>query len=124
MLGLNSKEPQVLMATGELIPSGIPAQLKREQEENQRQQAAMEESEREAEAARWLTRSLFVHRVGGAMAWAEQLKAWGDAHANEVVQAVEEMGVRVDSTKRKRRKKMSKHKYVPLSSIPVKKGAD
>jgi len=96
------------MATGELIPSGIPSQLKREQEENQRQQAAMEESEREAEAARWLTRSLFVHRVGGAMAWAEQLKAWGDAQANEVVQGVEE--IVMDSTKRKRRKKMSKHK--------------
>lgn len=99
------------MATGELIPSGIPSQLKREQEENQRQQAAMEESEREAEAARWLTRSLFVHRVGGSMAWAEQLKAWGDAQADEVVQAVEEMVVRMDSTKRKRRKKMSKHKH-------------
>jgi hypothetical protein len=118
MLGLNSKEPQVLMATGELISPGIPAQLKREQEENQRQQAAMEESEREAEAARWLTRSLFVHRVGGAMAWAEQLKAWGDAQANEVVQAVEEMA-RMDSTKRKRRKKMSKHKYVSAVVSPV-----
>ena len=112
MLGLNSKEPQVLMATGELISPGIPAQLKREQEESQRQQAAMEESEREAEAARWLTRSLFVHRVGGAMVWAEQLKAWGDAQANDVVRAVERM-VRMDSTKRKRKRKMSKHKYVP-----------
>ena len=106
------------MATGEPISPGIPAQLKREQEENQRHQAAMEESEREAEAARWLTRSLFVHRVGGAMAWAEQLKAWGDAQANQVVQAVEEMVVRMDSTKRKRRKKMSRHKYVPISIIP------
>ena len=112
MMGLNSKEPQVFMATGELIPSGIPAQVKREQEENQRQQEAMEETEREAEAARWLTRSLFVHRVGGAMAWAEQLKAWGDSQSQEVVRSVEEMSM--DSTKRKRRKKMSKHKYVAL----------
>jgi hypothetical protein len=111
LLGLNSKEPQVLMATGEFISSGIPAQIKREQEESQRQQAAMEESEREAEAARWLTRSLFVHRVGGAMVWAEQLKAWGDAQASETVQAVEHL-VRMDSTKRKRKKKMTKHKYV------------
>jgi hypothetical protein len=116
VLGLNSREPQVFMATGELISPGIPAQLKREQEETQRQQAAMEESEREAEAARWLTRSLFVHRVGGAMAWAEQLKAWGDAQANKVVQAVEEI-VQTDSTKRKRRRKMSKHKCVSRSGI-------
>jgi len=92
------------------MSAGLPAQLKREREENQRQQAAMEESEREAEAARWLTRSLFVHRVGGAMAWAEQLKEWGDAQANEVVLAVTDM-VKMDSTKRKRRKKMSKHKF-------------
>jgi len=117
ILGLNSKEPQVLMATGELISPGIPAQLKREQEENQRQQAAMEECEREAEAARWLTRSLFVHRVGGAMQWAEQLKAWGEAQSSVVVQAVEHQ-VRMDSTKRKRKKKMSKHKYV-LAVYPL-----
>lgn len=117
ILGLNSKDPQVLMATGELISPGIPAQLKREQEESQRQQAAMEESEREAEAARWLTRSLFVHRVGGAMAWEKQLKVWGDAQASDVVQAVKYM-VRLDSTKRKRKKKMTKHKYV-LSTYPL-----
>ena len=111
------------MATGELISPGIPAQLKREQEENQRHHAAMEESEREAEAARWLTRSLFVHRVGGAMAWVEQLKAWGDAQAHEVVQAVEAI-VGMDSTKRKRRRKMSKHKYVASRSIPCVEGAN
>lgn len=105
------------MATGELIPSGIPAQVKREQEENQRQQEAMEETEREAEAARWLTRSLFVHRVGGAMAWAEQLKVWGDSQSEEVVRSVEEMSM--DSTKRKRRKKMSKHKYVVFSGTAM-----
>jgi len=111
MLGLNSKEPQVWMATGEPMSPRIPAQLKREQEESQRQQAAMEESEREAEAARWLTRSLFVHRVGGEMVWAEQLKAWGDAQANGVVHAVKRM-VKMDSTKRKRKRKMSRHKCV------------
>jgi len=99
------------MATGELIPPDVPAQLKREHEENQRQQAALEESEREAEAARVLTRSLFVHRVGGAMAWAEQLKSWGDAQSNQVVRAVDELMVRMDSTRRKRRKKMNKHKF-------------
>jgi hypothetical protein len=75
--------------------------------------------ESDADAARLLARALVSSRVGAALAWQNTLKRLGldesPAHAAEVVQAQAEFDVYMDSTRRKRRKKMKKHKcaYIP-----------
>ena len=72
--------------------------------------------ESDADAARQLARALVSSRVGAALSWQDTLKRLGldetRVHAEEVSQAEAEFNVYMDSTKRKRRKKMKKHKYV------------
>jgi hypothetical protein len=69
----------------------------------------------DADAARQLARALALNRVGGWIDWEQTLARLGDAdsiRALESSSAVEGtgVGVNLDSTKRKKRKKMSKHK--------------
>ncbi|KAI0086189.1 hypothetical protein BDY19DRAFT_961793 [Irpex rosettiformis] len=70
--------------------------------------------ESDADAARQLARALVSSRVGAALSWQETLKKLGldesKVHAQEVSQAEAEFNVYLDSTKRKRRRKMKKHK--------------
>lgn len=90
----------------------------------QRLQSQMEESgaDADADAARQLARALAINRLGGAVNWDDTLARLGDM---ESILAQQRLGERVslpsvagcveeemtlDSTKRKRRKKMSKHK--------------
>lgn len=80
--------------------------------------AANEQSEAspesDADAARQLARALVVNRVGAALSWESALEKLGmdvsTGRAEEVVQAQAEFDAYMDSTKRKRRKKMKKHK--------------
>ncbi|KZS88415.1 hypothetical protein SISNIDRAFT_552659 [Sistotremastrum niveocremeum HHB9708] len=88
------------------------------------QQTLMDELERrdsqdlspeaDAEAARLLARALVVHRVGSTLDWENVLAHLGDKESMLNRRAVEDEIVRgrilMDSTKRKRRKKMTKHK--------------
>ena len=70
--------------------------------------------ESDADAARLLARALVSNRVGAALAWENTLKGLGldesTVRVAEVNQAKAEFDVYMDSTKRKRRKKMKKHK--------------
>lgn len=72
--------------------------------------------EADAEAARLLARALVVHRVGSTLDWENVLAHLGDKESMLNRRAVEDEIVRgrilMDSTKRKRRKKMTKHKCV------------
>ena len=68
----------------------------------------------DADAARQLARAMVVNRVGASLAWEETLRRLGldDAagRAEEVSLAEAEFDAYMDSTKRKKRKKMKKHK--------------
>jgi len=75
--------------------------------------------ETDADAARQLAHALVMNRVGGAMSWQNTLERLGlggqnaegsAVHAKESAQ--EWVTIHADSTKRKKRKKMKKHKYV------------
>lgn len=70
--------------------------------------------EADADAARQLARALVVNHVGASLAWEATLKRLGldetKGRAEEVSLAEEEFQIYMDSTKRKRRKKMKKHK--------------
>ena len=70
--------------------------------------------EADADAARQLARAFVVSRVGASLAWEDTLKRLGldltAGRAEEVSQAQAEYEILMDSTKRKRRKKMKKHK--------------
>ena len=70
--------------------------------------------EADADAARQLARAIVVNRVGASIAWEETLKRLGldvtSGRAEEVSLAEAEFEMYMDSTKRKRRKKMKKHK--------------
>lgn len=72
--------------------------------------------ESDADAARQLARAMVVHKVGAALLWEQTLQRLGldDAknRLEEVNLAQAEFDAAMDSTKRKRRKKMKKHKYV------------
>ncbi|KAF8586533.1 hypothetical protein K439DRAFT_943756 [Ramaria rubella] len=69
----------------------------------------------DADAARQLARALAMNHVGGWIDWKETLARLGDTGALEALQtSVPFGGVNMDSVKRKRRKKMSKHKCVML----------
>ena len=65
--------------------------------------------ETDAEAARLLGRSLVLSRVGAWADWERVLAQMGD----------EASGVALDSTKRKKRKKMKKHKLVKRKRVSV-----
>ncbi|KAH9945862.1 uncharacterized protein BXZ73DRAFT_95382 [Epithele typhae] len=76
---------------------------------------SLTQAEADAEAARQLARALVVQRVGASLDWDAALGRLGldvDAagRAAEVHEAEEAFQVYMDSTKRKRRKKMKKHK--------------
>ncbi|PSR83062.1 hypothetical protein PHLCEN_2v5866 [Hermanssonia centrifuga] len=70
--------------------------------------------ESDADAARQLARALVANRVGAALSWESTLKRLGldvtEGRAEEVSLAQAEFDMYMDSTKRKRRKKMKKHK--------------
>lgn len=70
--------------------------------------------EADADTARQLARAMVVNRIGASMAWEGTLKRLGldvtEGRADEVRLAEAEFEVLMDSTKRKRRKKMKKHK--------------
>ncbi|CDO73563.1 hypothetical protein BN946_scf185014.g33 [Trametes cinnabarina] len=70
--------------------------------------------EADADAARQLARAMVVNRIGASLAWEETLKRLGldvtSGRAEEVSMAEAEFEMYMDSTKRKRRKKMKKHK--------------
>jgi len=66
----------------------------------------------DADAARQLARALAVNRLGGWIDWEEVLAKLGDSESKRAAQMpISSFGVNMDSTKRKRRKKMSKHKF-------------
>ena len=77
--------------------------------------------ESDADAARLLARALVSNKVGAALAWEETLRRLGldesKGDAEEVNKAQVEFDMYMDSTKRKRRKKMKKHKYVPRAFL-------
>ncbi|KAI0807722.1 hypothetical protein C8Q74DRAFT_83606 [Fomes fomentarius] len=70
--------------------------------------------EADADAARQLARAMVVNRVGASLAWEETLQHLGldvtSGRAAEVSLAEAEFEMYMDSTKRKRRKKMKTHK--------------
>ncbi|KAI0780647.1 hypothetical protein BD413DRAFT_462934 [Trametes elegans] len=70
--------------------------------------------EADADAARQLARAMVVNRIGASLAWEDTLKRLGldvtSGRAEEVSLAEAEFEMYMDSTKRKRRKKMKKHK--------------
>ena len=66
-------------------------------------------AEADADAARQLSRALVVNRVGNTVDWDVTLQRLGIS-ASDVVGPTEEANVLLDSTKRKRRRKMKKHK--------------
>lgn len=67
-------------------------------------------AEADADAARQLSRALVINRVGNSMNWEAALQRLGVGPVDAAGSMAE--GVALDSTKRKRRKKMKKHKYV------------
>ena len=68
----------------------------------------------DADTARQLARAMVVQRVGASLAWDETLRKLGlddsAGRAAEISLAEAEFEMYMDSTKRKRRKKMKKHK--------------
>lgn len=65
----------------------------------------------DADAARQLARALAMNHVGAWIDWEETLAHLGDVESIRTLQsATHAREVDMDSTKRKRRKKMSKHK--------------
>lgn len=78
----------------------------------------------DAEAARQLTRALTMNQAGAAIAWENTLRHLGLDPAKDADRVglqeqfdKEWNDVLMDSTKRKRRKKMKKHKCVILSVV-------
>ncbi|TFY55704.1 hypothetical protein EVJ58_g8080 [Rhodofomes roseus] len=71
-------------------------------------------AEDDADTARQLARAMVVNRIGASMTWEQALQRLGldvtKGRAEEVKLAEAEFGVYLDSTKRKRRKKMRTHK--------------
>jgi len=68
----------------------------------------------DADAARQLARAFVVNRIGASLSWEDTLKRLGldeaEGRAAEVSTAQAEYEAYMDSTKRKRRKKMKNHK--------------
>jgi hypothetical protein len=68
-------------------------------------------AEADADTARQLARALAMNHVGGWIDWEETLARLGDTESLQTLQStIPVCGVDMDSTKRKKRKKMSKHK--------------
>ncbi|KAG6820638.1 hypothetical protein H0H93_013837 [Arthromyces matolae] len=68
----------------------------------------------DAAAARQLARAMTMNHAGAAVSWEQTLKRLGlDVEKDRV--GLQE--VMMDSTKRKRKKKMKKHKYVPIQDL-------
>ncbi|KAI0636692.1 hypothetical protein C8Q77DRAFT_518513 [Trametes polyzona] len=78
------------------------------------EESAEASPEADADAARQLARAMVVNRIGASLAWEDTLKRLGldvtSGRAEEVSMAEAEFELYMDSTKRKRRKKMKKHK--------------
>lgn len=79
-------------------------------------------SDADADAARQLAHALVMNRVGGAIVWQRALSRLGLGAKyleNDMTLAKETaqewVTIHADSTRRKKRKKMKKHKYVPSS---------
>ena len=73
--------------------------------------------EADADAARQLARALVINSVGAAIAWDDTLRRLGIPTVQiSLDPAAAAAHIRADSTKRKRRKKMKKHKCVSLPS--------
>lgn len=75
-------------------------------------------AEADADAARQLSRALVMNRVGNLVNWQETLARLGVHEVDDAVSAAMQE-VNMDSTKRKRRKKMKKHKSVVNCSLYV-----
>ncbi|GJJ12618.1 hypothetical protein Clacol_006861 [Clathrus columnatus] len=105
-----------------IFTTGSDSALGIEQQQFQ-QQLDEYNTDADADTARQLARALAINRLGGAVNWDEALARLGDI---ESIIAQERLGERVnmtpltewteeemslDSTKRKRRKKMTKHKF-------------
>ena len=80
----------------------------------------------DAEAARQLTRALTMSKAASTLAWENTMKHLGldvskDADRVNLQQQFDKEWeeVMLDSTKRKRRKKMKKHKWVPLFALTL-----
>jgi hypothetical protein len=80
--------------------------------------------EADAEAARQLARALVINRVGAAITWEETLRKLGmdvdgdlTGPRDSISKELEE--VLLDSTRRKRRKKMKKHKSVFVNPLTI-----
>ena len=71
--------------------------------------------EADADAARQLARALVINSVGAAIAWDDTLRRLGIPTVQISLDPAA-AHIRADSTKRKRRKKMKKHKCVSLPS--------
>lgn len=76
----------------------------------------------DADAARQLAHALVMNSVGGAITWQQTLSRLGlgvKFSENDMTLAKESaqewVSIHADSARRKKRKKMKKHKYVPLS---------
>lgn len=71
--------------------------------------------EADADTARQLSRALVVNRVGNSVDWEAALQRLGlDVQDSAFMMDIGDSGIALDSTKRKRRKKMKKHKYAEL----------
>jgi Mitochondrial domain of unknown function (DUF1713) len=78
--------------------------------------------EADADTARLLARTLAMNAVSSTVSWDATLRRLGlnPADGREAENAVlEGLSVELDSTRRKRRKKMKKHKYVKPLSVPA-----
>lgn len=81
--------------------------------------------EADAEAARQITRALTMHSTAGTLAWNATLQRLGADSGQDIEQVVSTAAqmqkawnsISMDSTKRKRRKKMKKHKSVFFSLL-------
>lgn len=74
--------------------------------------------EADADAARQLSRALVMNRVGNLTDWEDALARFGLQEVKEPAPPVP-AGISMDSTKRKRRKKMKKHKYVLFPEVEL-----
>ncbi|KAG8693485.1 hypothetical protein FRC08_009086 [Ceratobasidium sp. 394] len=107
--------PMLLLSqpTSRLFETGHPAPRALETDQD-----GMGETDADADAARALSHALVMSRVRGAVDWKAALEKLGvEASAAEVQEEARvggDLAVLMDSVKRKRRKKITKHKCVGL----------
>lgn len=115
---LASQPASTIFQTSPLpLPFNIPSKSDAEATQLDGLEDPLEASaEDDADAARLLARAMVVNRIGPSMAWEQTLQRLGldvtRGRAEEVRMAEAEFEVYLDSTKRKRRRKMKKHKWV------------